>query len=427
MASSIIADQPSVSPTIGDTYKLDTGNRSTRLTWAQALVRRRLLTWLGSLQRGQIQFSDARTQALFGPTAATSQAEWRINDPSFYSHLAAQGSLGLAESYLRGHWQTDDLTTFLQILCRNLGRTSGVTTTLAKVFQRIQHFAFRLDPNSRSGSRRHIAAHYDLSNQFFELFLDPTLMYSSAWFEEQTTSLHDASQAKLDRVCGKLELHPTDRLLEIGTGWGGLALHAASQFGCHVTTTTISPAQFQKASQRVQQAGLDERIELLTADYRDLSGQFDKLVSIEVVEAIGERHLDGFFRKCNTLLRPGGRCVMQAIVMPEQRYAAYRRNVDFIQKYIFPGGFLPSISAIQDSVGRTSQFRLESIEDMSPHYATTLEHWRRRFLDRLDDVRALGFDDRFIRMWEYYLCYCEAAFRERGVRVVQIVWDKSPT
>lgn len=432
MSSNIIAERPasalaSVHKTNDDSFDTIPGCRSTRLTWVQALVRRRLLAWLGSLKGGQIQFSDAHTQALFGPPVAASPAKWHISDPQFYSQLAAQGSLGLAESYLRGHWQTGDLMKFLQILCRNLDRTTGVTTSLSKVFQRFQYFASRLDPNSRSGSRRHIAAHYDLSNPFFELFLDPTLMYSSAWFEKPNMSLHDASLAKLDRVCSKLQLQASDRLLEIGTGWGGLALHAASQFGCHVTTTTISPAQFQTASERVQQAGLNDNIELLTADYRDLSGQFDKLVSIEVIEAIGECHLEDFFRQCNALLRPGGRCVMQAIVMPEQRYAAYRRNIDFIQKYIFPGGFLPSISAIQSAVGRTSQFRLESIEDISPHYARTLEHWRQRFLDRVADVRALGFDDRFIRMWEYYLCYCEAAFRERSVRVVQIVWDKSLT
>ncbi len=432
MSSSIITERPAsalapVHETFDDSLDTTPGCRSTRLTWVQALVRRRLLTWLASLKGGQIQFTDAHTRATFGQLTAELRAEWHINDPQFYSYLAAQGSLGLAESYLREHWQTDDLTKFLQILCRNLDRTTGVATSLSKVFQRFQYFASRLDPNSRNGSRRHIAAHYDLSNPFFELFLDPTLMYSSAWFEKPNMSLHDASLAKLDRVCGKLQLQPTDRLLEIGTGWGGLALHAASQFGCHVTTTTISPAQFHKASERVQQAGLNDKIELLTADYRDLIGQFDKLVSIEVIEAIGERHLDDFFRQCNALLRPGGRCVMQAIVMPEQRYAAYRRNIDFIQKYIFPGGFLPSISAIQSAVGRTSQFRLESIEDISPHYARTLEHWRQRFLDRVADVRALGFDDRFIRMWEYYLCYCEAAFRERSVRVVQIVWDKSLT
>lgn len=430
MASSISTEiPPSSSPTLDGTLSSRISSvahtRSTKLTWIQALVRRRLLTWLSSLKGGQIQFSDSHTQAMFGTSVAASQATWHISDPQFYSYLAKQGSLGLAESYLRGHWQVDDLTTFLQILCRNLDRKSAATTCAANVFQRLQHFASRLDPNSRSGSRRHIAAHYDLSNPFFELFLDPTLMYSSGWFENPSMSLHAASLAKLNRVCSKLQLQATDRLLEIGTGWGGLALHAASRFGCHVTTTTISSAQFQKASERVQQAGLGDNIDLLTADYRDLSGQFDKLVSIEVIEAIGESHLDGFFRQCNALLRPGGRCVMQAIVMPEQRYAAYRRNIDFVQKYIFPGGFLPSISAIQSAVGRTTQFRLESIEDMSPHYAKTLEHWRQRFLDRVGEVRALGFDDRFIRMWEYYLCYCEAAFRERSVRVVQLVWDKS--
>lgn len=385
-----------------------------------------MLNWLESLQGGQIQFSDSQTSDVFGPWDSPQCVSWRVSDPSFYSMLASQGTLGLAESYLRGHWQVDDLTTFLQILCRNIHRSASMTTRAAALAGRVRQWAFRFDDNSRRGSRRHIAAHYDLSNAFFELFLDPTMMYSSAWFDDAEMSLHDASLSKLDRLCGKLNLQSSDRLLEIGTGWGGLSLHAAKQYGCDVTTTTISQAQFEMTNDRVSKAGLHNRIHTLASDYRDLEGQYDKLVSVEVIEAIGEQHLDDFFRQSNRLLKPGGRCVMQAIVMPEQRYETYRRSVDFIQKYIFPGGFLPSIVAIQAAVGRTTSFRMESIEDMSPHYAQTLMHWRHAFLNRLEDVRALGFDDRFIRMWEYYLCYCEAAFRENTVRVVQIVWDKPP-
>ncbi len=394
------------------------------LSMVQSLAKRKMLKWLETLQGGQIQFADAQTSKVFGRWESPLCVTWQINHPSFYSLLASQGALGLAESYLRGHWQVDDLTTFLAILCRNLERTSTITTHLAAFTGRLRHLIFRCDGNSRRGSRRHISAHYDLSNEFFGLFLDPTMMYSSAWFENAEMSLHDASLSKLDRLCGKLNLQPTDRLLEIGSGWGGFALHAAKQYGSHVTTTTISQAQYEWTNERVLEAGLCNRIKTLSSDYRDLTGQFDKLVSVEVVEAIGERHLDDFFRRSDRLLKPGGRCVMQAIVMPEQRYGAYCRSVDFIQKYIFPGGFLPSLAAIQQSVGRTTSFRLQSIEDMSPHYAQTLMHWREAFLDRIDEVRSLGFDERFIRMWEYYLCYCEAGFRESAVRVVQIVWDK---
>ena len=256
------------------------------------------------------------------------------------------------------------------------------------------------------------------------MFLDPTLMYSAAFFEREDLSLHQASVAKLDQICTKLDLQPNEEVLEIGTGWGGLALHAVQKHNIRLTTTTISQAQFETARQRFKETGIDERVRLLDTDYRHLTGQYDKLVSIEMVEAVGERFLDTYFRQCGRLLRSGGRFVIQAIVMPEQRYRSYRRNVDFIQKYIFPGGFLPSVTAMQSSVARTSNLRLHEVQDLSPHYARTLQEWRRRFFDRIDDVRALGFDDRFIRMWEYYLCYCEAAFQEQAVRVVQIVWDK---
>ena len=292
---------------------------------------------------------------------------------------------------------------------------------VSKLLARAAHWA---DRNSRRGSRHNIARHYDLGNEFFELFLDPTLMYSSAFFESESSTLHDASIAKLDRICRKLDLQPSDNVLEIGTGWGGFALHSVQNYGCSLTTTTISQEQLSKARERVEMAGISDRVRLLDADYRDLTGQFDKLVSIEMIEAVGARFLGDYFRQCGRLLKPGGRFVLQGIVMPEKRYESYRRSVDFIQKYIFPGGFLPSVAAIQDAVGQNSTLRLQSVEDLSPHYARTLEEWRQRFSDRIDDVRALGFDDRFIRMWEYYLCYCEAAFREQAVGVVQMVWDK---
>ncbi|WP_146392577.1 SAM-dependent methyltransferase [Allorhodopirellula solitaria] len=424
MSSGTTTERPRTDWNAGAIPSVRPERNAATLGWMQRLTRHKMLNWLSSLEGGQVQFSDPQSNEVFGSWESPHSVSWQIHDPTFYSLLATQGSLGLAESYLCGHWEVDDLTTFLRILCRNLGRTSGITTRLASAAGQLRRLAFRLDNNSRRGSRRHIAAHYDLSNEFFEMFLDPTMMYSSAWFESADTPLHDASRAKIDRVCGKLKLQPTDHLLEIGTGWGGFALHAAQQYGCQVTTTTISQAQFEMTRDRVRRAGLSERIDTLASDYRDLNGRYDKLVSIEVVEAIGERHLDDFFRQSSRLLKPGGRCVMQAIVMPEQRYQSYRRSVDFIQKYIFPGGFLPSIAAIQDSVGRSTSFRLDSIEDISPHYAQTLSHWRERFQNRLADVRSLGFDDRFIRMWEFYLCYCEAAFREHAVRVVQIAWDK---
>ena len=391
----------------------------------QRLSAQRFRAWLQKLQHGTIALGDQHaiaTTELFGQGDLT--ATWQIDSPKFYSHLATGGSLGVAESWMQGHWQTDDLTTLLRILCRNLERMPTGTSAMATVSRWLKRAAFLWHSNTRRASRRHIAAHYDLSNEFFELFLDRTMMYSSAYFEHPRKSLHDASVAKLDQICGKLDLRSSDQVLEIGTGWGGFSLHAATSYGCHITTTTISDAQLQRARQRVESAGLADRVELLNSDYRDLEGQYDKIVSIEMVEAVGERYLDAYFRKCGQLLKPGGRMVIQAIVMPEQRYDSYRRSVDFIQQYIFPGGFLPSVAAIQNSVGRTSCLRLQSIEDMAGHYAKTLREWRLNFHEQIDQVQSLGFDDRFIRMWEYYLCYCEAAFLEQAVKVVQIAWDK---
>ncbi len=396
-----------------------------QLTRWQALTRQRVLNWLGDLQGGMIHFSDGDRSNSFGCDSTDSlHTKMQVNNGEFYSQIATGGAIGMAESYLRGDWQTDDLTDLLRILARNLDRVSKSNSLVVTLLNRLRRLTTFFHHNTQSASRRNIAAHYDLSNRFFELFLDPTLMYSSAYFARADSSLHAASLAKLEQICRKAELKPSDRVLEIGTGWGGFAIHACQQYGIELTTTTISEAQRSKARARFIEAGVSNRVRLLDTDYRCLSGQYDKLVSIEMVEAVGERYLDAYFRQCGQLLKPGGRFVLQAIVMPEQRYESYRRGDDFIRKYIFPGGFLPSVAAMQESVGRTSNLRLVELEDMSLHYALTLREWRRRFLDRMEDVRTLGFDDRFIRMWEYYLCYCEAAFREQAVRVVQIVWDK---
>ena len=376
---------------------------------------------LDQLNSGSIIFSDPEGGKRFESHETQLQARWNISDNRAYSRLAFDGALGFAESYLQDEWQTDDLTTLLRILYRLEESNCTFSGSIANLGHRAMHHLRR---NSRKGSRKNIAHHYDLSNDFFELFLDPTMMYSSAYFDEPNASLEQASIAKLDRICHKLELSRGDEVLEIGTGWGGFALHAVPKYDIHLTSTTISAAQLDKAEQRIAHANLTDKVTLLEKDYRDLSGCFDKLVSIEMIEAVGEQYLDDYFRQCSSLLKDDGRMVIQGIVMPEQRYDSYRRSVDFIQEYVFPGGFLPSIGAIQQSVGRSSDLRLVDIEDLSPHYAETLRRWRTNFLDRLSDVRQLGFDERFIRMWEYYLCYCEAAFLEKAVRVVQIVWDK---
>lgn len=392
----------------------------------QQFTRRRMLNWLSAISWGRIEFCEGHFQQSFNSNCQLLEpcCQWSIQQPKFYSRVAMSGAMGLAESYLRGEWSTDNLTNLLRILFRHYEKAEKFKSTISSVRRLLTRPIANAWGNTLAKSRQQIAAHYDLSNEFFEQFLDSTLMYSSAYFEDSSMSLEDASTAKLRRICDLLQLQSGDHLLEIGTGWGGFGLYCAEHHDVKLTTTTISQQQYQKAQQRFAEACIGERIELLLKDYRLLTGRFDKLVSIEMIEAVGERNLDVYFRQCCQLLKPGGRMVIQAIVMPEQRYPEYRRGVDFIQQYIFPGGFLPSISAMMEAVGRTTDFRLQLIDDLTPHYAQTLMEWRNRFTEHLKNIYALGFDDRFVRMWEYYLCYCEAAFREQSVRVVQIAWDR---
>ena len=298
----------------------------------QRIAKKRLFGWLDRLSDGTIQFADSQDSRLFGDADSDAiQAHWNVEDGGFYSHVFRSGSLGMAESYLRGDWHSDNLTNLLAVLYRHQRQDRegrSFTTAFSQLFGRIVQ---QLNGNTLRGSRRHIAAHYDLSNEFFELFLDPTMMYSAAFFEHDDFSLHEASIAKLNQLCKKLDLQPNDRVLETGTGWGGFAIHAVQEFGIDLTTTTISAAQFKRARQRIADADIENKVRLLDTDYRKLTGQYDKIVSIEMVEAVGERYLDTYFRQCGKLLKPGGRFVLQAIVMPEERYDSYRRGVDFIQ------------------------------------------------------------------------------------------------
>ena len=387
------------------------------------LARRFVTSRLAGFTRGEIILRDAAGATTLGQSADL-QVALHVHRPSFFRQAVLGGTLALAESYLRGDWDCDDLTGLFRIFVRNRtsgDRLDGGLARLASCGHRLFHW---WNSNSRRGSRRNIAAHYDLGNGFYRLWLDETLAYSSGIFPTPKSTLRAASLEKFDRVCRKLDLRCTDRLLEIGTGWGGFALHAASQYGCSVTTTTISQEQFEVARQRIDAAGLEKRITLLQQDYRDLTGQFDKLASIEMIEAVGHRYLDRYLQQCGRLLRPDGSLVLQAIVMPERGYERYLKSVDFIQRYVFPGGCLPSLAAILGSAGRTTDLRFVHAEDFAPHYAETLRRWRQNFQMRLDDVRALGYSDEFIRLWNYYLCYSEAAFEERCIGVLQIQFDK---
>ncbi|MGD8964653.1 MAG: cyclopropane-fatty-acyl-phospholipid synthase family protein, partial [Gammaproteobacteria bacterium] len=326
--------------------------------------------------------------------------------------------------YMRGHWRPDDLTSVVRILVRNRDVLLKMDDGAGWISQPMYRLAHWLHRNNRDGSRRNIAAHYDLGNDFFQLFLDPTMNYSCGIFPSDDVDMEQASLAKMDAICRKLDLRPEDHLLEIGTGWGGLAIYAAGRYGCRVTTTTISRRQHELATARVAEAGLQDRVTLLLEDYRDLEGRFDKLVSVEMIEAVGHQYLDTYFAKCSELLRPEGMMLLQAITIRDQLYDESVKRVDFIKRYIFPGGFIPSVNAISDSVARASDMRLFHLQDIGPHYATTLRRWRERFFENIDAVRELGYPESFVRMWEFYLCYCEGGFLERQIGNVQMLLAK---
>lgn len=398
------------------------------LRFIERIGRRMLVKNLQRLQSGQVFVESGFKSERFGSFLESElTGQIHVQSPAFFRRLVSGGALGAAESYLRGEWTSDDLTDLFRVLLRNervLQSFRSPFSFASRLLSWINHFRNR---NSRFGSRRNIHEHYDLGNSFFSLFLDPTMMYSSAVFNNEQASLEQSSIEKIDRVCRTLRLAPDDTVIEIGTGWGSFAIHAASRYGCRVTTTTISEEQFRMALVRTAAAGLSDRITVLKQDYREIEGQFDKLVSIEMIESVGRQFLPRYFRTCERLLKDNGAMLIQAITMPEQRYERYKNSVDFIQKYVFPGGFLPSVSEMQQCVARSSSLRMLALQDFGLHYARTLRIWNERFHERLPEVRALGFSERFIRMWRYYLCYCEAAFLERAVGVVQILWAKPGT
>ena len=322
---------------------------------------------------------------------------------------------------MMGYWKCDDLTTIIRILLMNRSVLDGFDSGFGSFSKPVRKFIHWCHRNTRRGSKKNISAHYDLGNNFFQSWLDEKMMYSCAIFDNQDCSLEKASTIKIDRICKKLRLNENDHLLEIGTGWGGFAIYAAKNYGCKVTTTTISEKQYQLAKERVEEAGLSNKITLLLEDYRDLEGQFDKLVSIEMIEAVGYQYFDDYFKKCSKLLKPDGLMVLQTITIADQQYKYSIRSVDFIQKYIFPGGCLPSVSKIAETITENTDMRIINIEDIGPHYATTLSHWRERMYERIDEIRDMGYSDTFVRMWHYYLCYCEGAFIERAIGDVQMI------
>lgn len=383
-----------------------------------------LFRLLGGIRHGSLTLREGAQTFHFGDAAASLSADVAILTPAVYWRLLTGGSLTAAEAWMEGEWETQQLTPLLQILALNrrvLGRLDRGFRLLGRPIARLHHRARR---NHRQQARKNIAAHYDLGNDFYAHFLDEELLYSSALFTADEQSLAEAQRAKMARLCEQLALTSGDHLLEIGTGWGAMAEYAARHYGCRVTTTTLSQEQYHWAKARIAEAGLEERVEVLLCDYRDLTGTYDKLVSVEMIEAVGQRYLPTFFRTCQARLRSGGKMAIQAITIQDQRYSDYSKGVDFIQRYIFPGGFLPSVTAMSTLMTRHTDFVIRNLIDMGPDYARTLVHWRQRFVHAWQDIEKLGFDDRFRRMWLYYLSYCEAGFNARTISVVQLTAER---
>jgi cyclopropane-fatty-acyl-phospholipid synthase len=390
------------------------------------LAKRAVLSRLSGITEGRLRLIDGDETHQWGNATQDLPATVtvHVHDPRAYFEVAFGGSIGSGEAYMQGYWVTNDLTGLVKIFLRNREVLDAMETGLARVTEPISKLLHWLNRNTLTGSRRNVAAHYDLGNEFFQLFLDETMMYSAAVFERPDMTLEEASIAKIDRICRKLALSPDDHLLEIGTGWGWFAIHAARTYGCRVTTTTISPSQHEFVARRVRNFGLDDRVTVLLSDYRDLAGHYDKLVSIEMIEAIGHAYYDTYFKKCSALLRPEGMMLLQAITIADQRFEQAKQSVDFIQRYIFPGSCLPSILVLADSVARVTDLSLFHLEDIGPHYVTTLRKWRERFLANIPAIQSLGYSDVFIRMWEFYLCYCEGGFGTGDIGDVQMLFVK---
>jgi cyclopropane-fatty-acyl-phospholipid synthase len=390
------------------------------------MARNLLFSLLQRIERGCLHLLDGRECHSFGSATREFALEARltVHHQRFYGDCLFGGTIGAAEAYMAGFWSADDLTRVIRIMTLNPELFDAMDKGLARIVSPLHKYIHHLRKNTREGSRRNILAHYDLGNDFYRLFLDETMTYSCGIFERPDSSLREASIAKYERICRKLALSPSDHVLEIGSGWGGFAIHAASRYGCRVTTTTISDRQYALAGERIAAAGLAGRVTLLKRDYRDLAGTFDKLVSIEMIEAVGHHFLEEFFRVCGRRLKPDGRMLLQAITIRDQVYNWHKRNVDFIKRYIFPGSCLPSISAIARAAADASDLRLVHLEDIAPHYARTLRCWRQNFFGNLAKVKALGFPEAFVRMWEFYLCYCEGGFAERYLGDVQLLFMK---
>ena len=387
---------------------------------------------LPALSDGELQVVDETGTSTFGASAVSSlRARIDVRDPRTYRAVALGGTIGAAEAYADGWWDTDDLTALIRIMARNRDAADRLERSSAWLGLAAHLANFRLRSNRKSQSRRNISAHYDLGNDFFAAFLDRTMTYSCAVFPEAGSNLEEGSRHKLDLICQKLKLTSRDELLEIGSGWGSLAMHAASNYGCRVVTTTISREQLAHVTEAVRAAGLEGQVRVLNADYRDLPSvlgrRFDKVVSVEMIEAVGYRFLDRYFQVCEAMTKPGGAMLLQSIVIADALYETYRRSVDVIQRHVFPGGFLPSLGDLRRRIVNRTDFHLADLHDITDHYPKTLRLWRECFVSNWSRLRALGYPEPLLRMWEYYFCYCEGGFLEQTIGDVQLLLAKPRT
>ena len=398
---------------------------SNNSTFLSSIFKKGVMNKFKHLQYGSVKILEGDEVFSFGDSRANDKVTVTIHSNEFYVFLGSGGVTGVAEAYMAGYWTADNLVLLLQIVLKNKKILLSLDSGFAKLINPINKFIHWSKQNTLKGSKQNILAHYDLSNDFYKLWLDPTMTYSCGYFQDNSVSLEQASIEKIDRICRKLKLNKNDHILEIGTGWGSFSLHAAKQYGCTIDTVTISDAQYEYASKKIESSGLDSQINIFNKDYRKIEGKYDKIVSIEMIEAVGYQFIPQYFSKISSLLKEDGLVAIQGITYNDQNFEQYKNSVDFIKKYIFPGSCLVSVAQISDVIKEYTDLAIVDMEDITKHYAETLHRWKVNFMKVIPEIKKMGFSEAFIKMWEFYFVFCEAGFLERNIGDVQLVFSKS--